>query len=245
MLVYDANMHQKVLVESLGAQLDLAQSIVNWAILFAAAVAWAGLQKTREIEAFHVKVDRRDAFVVVAVLYLIATMTVSILFFRIGNLVGLLDKEHFSEGVSVILAHEWILNPLSYFGTSTVGRLTSGEGLGLLVVVWWLCNASLYTLTDEKNSRRGRVLLAIFLAVGTLAIGAIYRVHFTMRVQAVQFGDKIGNALQDTFSDRVLSFFVGSIAGVALFTAVNLLHDSGRLARIASRRQGDTSIPGA
>lgn len=215
--------HQKVIIDAISSHLDLAEGFVNWALLFAAAIAWTGLQKKREIEAFHVTVDRRNAFVAVAVLYLFATMALAVIFLRIGDLVALLDGAHFSEGVSTLGTHRWLLNPFSYFGQSAIARGHSGEGYGLLIVVWWLCNSSLYTLMDDKRSRRAKTLLAFFLGVGLLAMVSIQRVYQLLVVRAELFDKPFHDAIVATGMERFLAAFLGIAAGGLLFVATNYL----------------------
>jgi len=216
-------MNQAALVEALKSQLDLAEHLFNWALIFSAAVAWAGLQRQPYIEAFHVKVDRRDAFVAIAVLYLFATTVAIVLFLRIGDLFTLVDCDHFGQAVTIVATHQWILNPFSYFGPSSVARSYSAEGNGLLIAVWWLCNSSLYTLIDVKQSRRAKVLLVIFVMVGVVAVFSLRRAYFIILRQAETLAPTLSDQLAATVPERRLALFLGIAAGALIFIATNRL----------------------
>jgi hypothetical protein len=173
-------MDQDVIVEAIGKHLDMIETYVNAIAVLALAAGWAGVRRSREIEALGTKFDRRHAFWAVSALYLVGNMTILILFLRLGDLVQLFDPAHVVKGVTTIATHSWVLNPFSYFGSSTITKFHSSEGYGLLIATWWLCNASLSTLMDDKGNRGAQLLLGLFLAIGLGSMLAMNRVYYAV-----------------------------------------------------------------
>ncbi len=217
-------MNQDIIVQALGKHLDALQTILNSIILLAAATAWAGISRQQEIEALKIKFQRRHAFFAASGLYLIANIIVLILFLRIGDLFALVDNAHLIAGVSTLATHAWILNPFGYFGSSALGRFHSGEGFGLLIVTWWLCNASLYTLVDKKRSFASQVLIAVFLAVGLLSMLAVER-DYMIILTRIQHEATLTQQLKSTVLERTVGTFLGIGVGSLAFNVISRLHE--------------------
>jgi hypothetical protein len=215
-------MTPSVIIDALEHQLDLAEQIVNWAMVLAVAVAWAGIQKNREIEAFHIKFDRRSAFFAISVVYILATGALAVLFLRIGDLLHSLAGSDLVEGVTTIATHPWLLNPFSYFGTGWLARAYSAEGFGTLIVVWWLCHASLSSLMDDKQHRRALAMTGLFLFIGLCAMLTIHRVYNIVAVKMTTANPQLAAALLDTAFERQACAFIGTGTGLLLFGAVNI-----------------------
>lgn len=203
--------------------MDSIEAYVDWVILLAVVIAWAGIRRETEIEALGVKFNRRHAFFAVAALYLIANVAFLILVLRIGDLIALLDRNHTIEGITTLATHKWVLNPFSYFGKSGIARLHSGEGFGLLIATWWLCNGSLYTLMDEKKNRRATVLLVLFLGIGLTSMLAIQRVYMILLECLKSTAPNLFAEMSATSFERTVATFLGIVVGSLIFTAVNVL----------------------
>jgi hypothetical protein len=67
-------MDQDVIVDAVGKHLDAVETYVNAIALLAVAAAWAGVRRSRDIEAFGTKFDRRHAFWALAVPYLLGNL---------------------------------------------------------------------------------------------------------------------------------------------------------------------------
>jgi hypothetical protein len=229
--LHETIVDQEAIVEAIGAHLDQLQVYVEWVILFALATAWAGIQRERTIEALGLKFDRRHAFVGVGALYVLANIAVLVLVLRIGDLILLVDHGHLTKAISSLTTHPWVLNPFGYFGDTWIARIHSGQGLGLLIFVWWLCHVSLSTLMDDKKHRIYRVLNRIFLAIGVTAIVAIQRVGWIalahVRATDTIFAEGIGR----TLPERIVISLFASIVGVLVFRKVSFLHER-RFARL-------------
>ena len=216
-------MDQDIIVEAIGKHLDTVEAYVNAIALLAVAAAWAGIRRSREIEAFGTKFDRRHAFWALAVVYLVANMAVLILFLRIGDLVLLLEPASVVKGITAMATHSWVLNPFSYFGGSGIARFQSSEGFGLLIATWWLCNASLSTLMDDKRNTMARVLLGLFLAIGLGSMLAINRVYGVALGSLRESAPALYTAASATVVERSVGNGLGIVVGGLLFVAANRL----------------------
>jgi len=216
-------MDQDVMVDAVGKHLDTIEAYVNAIAVLAMAAAWAGVRRSREIDAFGTKFDRRHAFWALAVLYLIGNMTILILFLRVGDLVLLLDPSHVVKGTTTLATHPWVLNPFSYFGDSAVARFHSSEGYGLLIATWWLCNASLSTLMDDKRSRAAQLLLGLFLGIGLGSMLAMNRVYGVALGSLRASAPSLYAAASATAIERGVGNGLGIVVGGLIFFAANKL----------------------
>jgi hypothetical protein len=216
-------MDQEIILEALGKHLDLIEAYVNTISLLAVAAGWAGIRHLRDIEAFGTKFDRRHAFWVLAVLYLLANMAILILFLRIADLIVLLDATHLTKGVTTLETHSWVLNPFSYFGGSGIARLHSSEGYGLLIATWWLCNASLSTLMDDKRHRFAQLLLGLFLLIGLGSMSAIQRVYGVVVERLHASEPELYRGVTDVITDRSIGAVLGIVVGGVIFIVANRL----------------------
>ncbi len=214
---------QAALIESIGKHLDALESLFNAVIVLAVIVAWAGIRRTPEIEALGTKVEQRYGFFAMATLYLIANMTVLILFLRLGDLLALLDSTHAPEGIWKLATHSWVLSPFSYFGNSGPARVYCAEGYGLLIVVWWLCNASLSTLVQDKRSRVAKLLLGLFVGIGLGSMLAIQRTQAAALDTLFRSDRALHAAVTDALPERAAGTFLGVLVGAVLFVGVNAL----------------------
>jgi hypothetical protein len=216
-------MDQDVIVEAIGKHLDAVETYVNAIALLAVAAGWAGVRRSHEIEAFGTKFERRDAFWALAALYLIGNMVILILFLRIGDLVLLLDSLHAVKGITTLATHSWVLNPFSYFGGSKIATLHSSEGYGLLIATWWLCNASLSTLMEDKTNRAARILLSLFLAIGLGSMFAMNRVYEQVFSSLHTFAPALYASASSTAIERAIGNGLGIIVGGLIFIGANRL----------------------
>jgi uncharacterized membrane protein len=211
-------MDQDILLKALEKHLDFLATIFNWAIALSIAVAWAGIQRRQEIEAWKLKFSRKHAFYAVCALFLVANLAVTILFLRIGDLLWLLDDKNFMKGFTVLTTHPWVLNPFEYFGDSFIARLHSCEGYGLLIVTWWLCYSALSTLVDGWSRKVG-VLLLVFLLIGFTSMLAVQRVYNIVFIRTATLGQGYKTILTSTLIERVIATLLGIVVGILTFAA--------------------------
>jgi hypothetical protein len=96
--------------------------------------------------------------------------------------------------------------------------------LGLLIVVWWLCHASLSTLMDDKKHRLFRVLNSIFLVIGVMAIVAIHRVGWIALAQVRATDTIFAEGIGRTLPERIIASLLGIVVGALIFGTVSVLH---------------------
>jgi len=216
-------MNQQIMLSSISSHLDNIAAYINWIIVAAIAVAWAGVQRDRKIEALGVKFDRRHAFYAVSTLFLVANVAILILLLRVGDLIARLDGDNLVAGVTRLAVHEWVLNPFAFYGTSLVARLHAGEGYGLLIATWWLCNTSLSTLMDDKANRAAGLLLALFMCTGIASMFAIQRVYAIILLRPEEVRPTLSTAVSATALERMVACFLSIAVGCLIFTAANVL----------------------
>ncbi len=217
-------MDPSILVDNIGAHLHLLEKAINMIILISPAIIWAGIKRDQYIQLFGNSFDRRHSFFIVSGFYLIINLFILCLLLRLGDLILMLpDAKSFLSGITQLATHKWILNPYAHFSS---GRLTylqaiySSQGLGLLIFIWWFCNASLYSLMDDKKNRAAKILLVLFVSIGICSIFAIYRGFDIILETAgrVLSGDREAtNFIRASRQGKDAGAVIGSVIGVAFF----------------------------
>lgn len=235
-------MDQKIIIDNIAKHLDSLESLVNAIIILSVAIAWAGIQRSQQIEVFGTTFNRRHAFFVVAALYLIANMSILILFLRLGDLVRILDKNYIVKGITQISTHKWILNPFAYFGKSTITQAYSSEGFGLLIVVWWLCNASLSSLMDDKKHKVANILIGLFLVIGLCSMFAVQRVFSIVLASLQKDHTELYTLVHQTMNERSVGSIIGIVVGGLIFAAVNILQNKWLQSDVYEHAQPNASV---
>jgi len=216
-------MDQSILVDAVAKHMDLLEKISIWALFLSLAIGWAGLQK-KDITALGLTFARKEAFAGVVAVYLFANMIIIVLFLRLGDLFRLIDDKTFSQALTRLATHTWIMNPFGYFGGNGLTRTYSCEGFGLLIVLWWLCHASLSTLIDGKPAKVHLLLIGIFLALGLSAMLSVQRVGWIVLSRAPHVLPKdIADSISSTLAERSLATYLGIGLGALLFGATHVL----------------------
>ena len=219
-------MDQQLLTEAITEQLDALEGYVNAIILLAVAAAWGGLRRARELEAFGMKFDRRHAFWILGITYLVANVAAVIFFLRIGDLLRLVEDASFRQAFTELSVHSWVLNPLSFFGSHALSaKVHSSGGWGLLILTWWLCNTSLATLMDDKRNRGALALLAAFVVVGLGAIVAIYSAQQTVFRRLGGVAPQLLVQVEAARPLRMAGTLLGIAAGLSVFFGANRLQE--------------------
>lgn len=216
-------MDPSILVDAVAKHMDLLEKISIWALLLSLAIGWAGLQK-KDITALGLTFARKEAFAGAVAVYLFANMIIIVLFLRLGDLFRLIDDRTFAQAVTRLTTHTWIMNPYGYFGGNYLTRTYSCEGFGLLIVLWWICHASLATLIDGRPTRVHRILIGVFLALGLSAMLAVQRVGWIVLSRAPQLLPKsMTDSISSTLVERSVATYLAIGIGVLLFQATRIL----------------------
>jgi hypothetical protein len=213
---------QKVLLESISKHLDSLADLIKWAIVFAVALWWAGWQRQDPIDILGVKLARQHAFVLGVIAYSAVNAAVLLKLLRIADLMLALRPESLGEGVTRLTAHSWELNPFAYFGSNFFARAHSCVGFGGLIVVWWLCNSSLYTL-GLSTGKFGLFLLGIFLVIGLWSLVMIQRIFSIVLARTKDHLQEVHELLAPTERERTMFAMLGIGVGGVLAFVTNVL----------------------
>ena len=169
-------MDQRELIDAIGRHLDATSELVHWALFLAIVFLWAGLAKQDPISVLGMNVARTQALTVACGFYLVVNVVVSMHFLRIGDILQNITDENFIAALTKLSTHRWAANPFAYFNGGLPSRIHSSLGFGVLIVVWWIGNASLYALSDNAMTPIGLVLQGVFLVIGLGSMQAVQRV---------------------------------------------------------------------
>jgi hypothetical protein len=212
-----------ILLDAITNHLNALESIYKWAVLVALAVAWAGIRRQQKIKIFDIEIERRQSFYALAALFLLANVTVLVLFIRLGELMSAVGDADFLDGFTRLSTHPWILNPFAYFGDSRWAGLVSSEGFGLLVVIWWLCFSGLHALLDDSHARYVRFLLGAFLFTGLLTMLAIHRVAWIVVDRLHNLHSRLYLDVVGTGWERLVGILLGLCVGLFVFNRTRRL----------------------
>jgi len=216
-------MDQEEIINSLKEHLDSLRGIIRWALLLAVVFWWAGVQNEEIIKALGIEVKREQALFVAVIFYLLVNLTIFDKLWRIGDLVKLLDTTYLKKGLSKLALHPWEMNPFSFFGNTWTSKLHSSKGFGLLIIVWWVGNASLYSLSDNLMSSIGLMLQGLFLGIGLASMGAINRAYSIILKCTENYDPVFHGEIKSTQVYRALLTFLGiGVGGLVAFITMGL-----------------------
>jgi hypothetical protein len=189
----------------------------------AIGVAWAGLREEKSIQMAGLSFDRRSAFYVVAGLYFCVTVIGLVILWRIEALLRLLPDNELVSGYTKLASHEWVMNPFGYLGTSTAAKLSAIWGIGLLIIGWWVCLASVYSLRGREPWLRSLLLPFLFYLTGLLSLWAIHQIY-DLNLERLKVVDlKLYEGLKETAAGRWYVIWGSVPAGVLVFLLVTRL----------------------
>src|SRR6185437_8282353 len=168
-------MDQATLIEALGKYMDVLEKVSYSTLFLTLGIGWAGLQG-KDINALGMSFNRRQAFVAATVVYIFVDFLILVLFLRLGDLLTQVDAGQFNLAAAELATHTWCMNPFAFFGDDAWSALFNVAGFGLLIFLWWLCNASLMTLAGDRYTAARIGLWVLFFALGLSTVRAIIRV---------------------------------------------------------------------
>lgn len=213
-------MDQKELADSLGKHLDAAAETTYWGLLLAVVFLWAGLVKQDPIKALGMEIGRGHALYVAFGSYLIANLFVFIHFLRVGDILLRVDDATFPLALTKMCTHKWVANPFAFFGGTLAAKFHGSCGVGLLIVLWWIGNASLYSFVDVFSSPLGLFLLAVYTVIGNASLLAIYRVFPIVQDRLVD--SKLHSEFAAARPYMLGLMIAGNILGGLIWFAVNV-----------------------
>ena len=213
-------MGQEQVVESLSAHLDSIKTNYRVGITSCRGIGWAGLSKSDPVKALGMGIARQNAFYVAAGFYVFINSKVLDILLHIHDLIKLLSPEKLLVGISRIALHPFTANPYSYFGKSFGSRIHSAKGYGLLIIIWWVANRSLYTLYGGSNILLQSITL-IYVGVGLLSMLTIQKTFNMVLSRLEGVCDELREDILKTRVERGILTLLGiGLAGAIGFLAI-------------------------
>ncbi len=210
---------QEEVLASVKGHLDSLSATLKWALLLAIVFWWAGVQQEPAIQALGLKIPRAMALSTAVVFYLVVNVLIWDKFYRLGDLLQHTEEGRLRQTLTRLAMHPWFANPFAYFADGEASRANSAKGFGCLVLAWWLCNASLYSLADRAFDPVGLVFQGLFLLIGLATMRAVHRVHLIALQRSTDAAPGFRQRWQASMRPR--AWFV--IAGVFLGALLALL----------------------
>jgi len=206
------------LLDSISAHMDALADVVKSTLLVAVVFWWAGLRHEKVIKVFELEIPRQQALIAAIVIFIVLNILVIDKLIRLRALVLLTPDAYVTKAVTRMATHPWAANPFAYFGAFGLSRYSANKGLSALILIWWVCNSSLFTLTDDAMDPIGVLLQGAFLFLGISSIMLITKVYSAILSRAASIDQELFAALVATSFDRVLNmllaFSIGGAFGI-------------------------------
>jgi hypothetical protein len=210
------HMNPEALLEAIGKNMDVLESITEWAFFFSLAVGWAGLQG-KDVTGLGMTFSRKQAFRAACCIYVAASLVVLFMLWRLGSLLIMIDDNSLPKAITRLATHSWLMNPFSFFGSHP---FYNSLGYGCLIFLWWVCTAALSALTDRLLARANVALLTFFLAVGVMVVRAVNRVGHIIQCRSPTIWAAFHDSFYPASNGRVIAPLVGAILGILAFAAL-------------------------
>jgi hypothetical protein len=214
-------MDTATLIDSLASHVGVMQAIYKWTLVLALAAGWAGLRSKEQVSIAGISFGRRDAFRVLSGLYFVATLGFLVALLRIEAILRLLADDAFVRGYSKLATHSWILNPFGYLGTAWPAAFGSAAGIGVLILSWWVCLASVFMLRDEEPPKAIIVRSLPFYLAGLLALYLLQRIYAINFFRLTTLAPAVAEGLEVTRWARWaaigLSLLIIAVGSVAVY----------------------------
>lgn len=229
-------MDQISLVSSLKEHLDILSGLVGSTVGLALLSGWAGLQRTETISLLGMTVTRREAFFLLAAIFIGVNFAALILFLRVADLLQLMTDDNAVTAITALGSHPWPFNPYAYFGDSAFSTAYSSVGYGCLIIIWWI-GLSTLTLFQDPNANDiiSRSVYGIFLVVGLLSMLAIQYVFLVVFRMLPALPPTLQSGIESTILPRTMATFAGIGVGFLVAVAVNTFAEKRR--RLSDEQQ--------
>jgi hypothetical protein len=208
---FDQDEILKSIDKHMGSLKDTVKSALVAAIIF----WWAGLNREDPIKIFGMTIPLDFALYFAIVFYLFINLSVLEKLTRIGNLLRIINDDNLIKAISQISLYSFFANPFSYFGNSLSSRVTSSKGFGVLIVIWWVCNSSLYSLSKNSMTFTGLLLQGMFLVIGIASMIMINMNSSFMLNRVKTINTEFYNELDKIEAERsIVTFICIGIGGV-------------------------------
>lgn len=193
----------------INTHLDELRSIVAWALPTAFIFYWAGLSGDETIKAFDIEVPRKYGFWFACMFYLAVNFRIADAFFSIGIHFRELDQPDLVSAASLVEDNSWFANPFCW---SDPWRRS--KGIFVLILIWWFCNSSLFTLMDSGLVHHF-ALLGLFSSLG---LATLHSIHKTWTLARNELINNTPGENPKRFSNRENAAFAAIVTGLILHT---------------------------
>ncbi|MBK1870983.1 hypothetical protein [Taklimakanibacter albus] len=232
-------MDQISLISSLKDHLDILSGLVGSTVGLALLSGWAGLQRTETISLLGMTVTRREAFFLLAAIFIGVNFAALILFLRVADLLQLTAGENSVAAITALGSHPWPFNPYAYFGDSAFSTIYSSVGYGCLIIIWWI-GLSTLTLFQDPTDIISKSVYGLFFAVGLLSMLAIQYVFFVVLKILPTLPSALQSGIESTILPRTIATFAGIGIGFLVAQAVNTF--AGKRRQLTNEQQINAAV---
>lgn len=232
-------MDQISLISSLKDHLDILSGLVGSTVGLALLSGWAGLQRTETISLLGMTVTRREAFFLLAAIFIGVNFAALILFLRVADLLQLTAGENSVAAITALGSHPWPFNPYAYFGDSAFSTIYSSVGYGCLIIIWWI-GLSTLTLFQDPTDIISKSVYGLFFAIGLLSMLAIQYVFFVVLKILPTLPSALQSGIESTILPRTIATFAGIGIGFLVAQAVNTF--AGKRRQLTNEQQINAAV---
>jgi len=213
--------------EILVGTLDTLDVFSKWFLSVAVVIWWAGLSSVSQIEILGIKIERNKSFAVAGFFFVV----MNVVFYQYFRRVRLISRssadDKKQEFLSALFFHPWILNPFGIYSDVDANKnILSGFHISFLVIIWWMCNMSLYALYPIYSIHAGAtvewglyiLITLLFALFGLLTLKELLAIFSNLKL-AVELADE---DIKKLFKAQFTSFELMLSAGVLLGFSITI-----------------------
>jgi hypothetical protein len=218
-------MSEQLVVEAVRRHLDEIASFVNWALVLALPIVWMAVRRKQTYEVLKIEFTAKQAYCIVTVLFLVINLVVVVLFFRLRDLLASVPERKVADVVTVLVSHQWVLNPFSHVSVGGLGWLYGIGGFFGLMIVWSICFASivLIQIVIGEDSRVAWLLRVLFGVLGLSTAAVIQGIYVTALDRTAGVSPELNSALAAVSNSRYAIFVLGILMGAAVVVGALIL----------------------
>jgi hypothetical protein len=211
---------QDQILDAIDKHLDNFNDIVKWTLFLALIFWWAGIQRQDSIHALDITVSRRQGLFVAIAAFFLANVLALNRIARIGELLLAIAPATVDRAITRLALNSSIHNPFAFFGDSRFVRWHSSGGFGFLILIWWVCNSTIYALADDIKSPAALFLQGLFLVIGLSALVTINKVIGLISQRLREVDSALYPSFEAMRLPRAVGCFLGIVGGflIALLT---------------------------
>ncbi|TKC59193.1 hypothetical protein FBD94_16815 [Pedobacter hiemivivus] len=179
-------MNQEIIGAAFKNTLDSLDTFLKWFLSIAVVIWWAGLIETDTIDVLELKIPKSNAFPVIGIIFVLFNVVFLLKLKRLHFLLQETNVEKREDIVCTLFTHEWVLNPFGMFHDRRSVSWLHNCHRSLIVIVWWLCNASLINLYYSFQASQIQLIicyagiLGAFLLIGLMSLSEIISIADTL-----------------------------------------------------------------